>query len=1595
MKHANDPWDSSVYPNVGRASSRAAGKNRLPIFQAMEPRLLLAADVILSEFMAVNESTLADEDGDYSDWVELYNAGDQAQSLDGWSLTDDDGDLRKWRIPDGVTMTPGQRLVIFASDKDRADAGGQLHTNFKLSGNGEYLALVDEIGELATELDPFPGQLEDISYGVQTAYGEVLTLIAEGASGRVHVPTSGQDDAVWMDRTFDDSSWTWGPTAVGYDTGSEYDDYIETDVETEMYDVTSSVYLRIPFQVQDASEITSLQLAMRYDDGFAAYLNGELVAMPNAASPFSWESTATQSHDDSEAVYFEELDISAYRDALRDGDNVLAIQGMNLSSDSSDLLIEAELTAATSGQVVYDWAYFSTPTPGSDNGTGVAVMGPIVSDVSQPDEHVPVGASIDVTARVVETFSPVNPSQVYLNYRVMYGGTSNLRMYDDGLHGDGTAGDEVYGASIPGGIADPGEMVRWYVTARDTAGRQTRAPMTVPIDPTNHEGGPEYFGAVIDDPAVRSDLDILEWFSQDPGAANTRTGTRSSLYYQGEFYDNVFTRVRGGSTAGQPNPSHKFDMNSGYHFRYDPDERRSEEFNLNTMASDKSYMRQILSYDLFRDSDSEYNVAFPLRVQQNGQFYAVETFIEQTDRDFLKRNGYDDNGVLYKAVGNGGGLQADRLDPPDVEKKTHKEETSHQDLKTAIDAFWNYGDPGEVYMFDNWNMPSVINYMAVKALIQDTDHGHKNIYIYFDRADTEEWTLFPWDHDLTWGRTQTGGVFNDTIYSSVAYSQPWNRVISSIFPGREHYKATEMFFRRLRSLVDDYIFSLSYVYGRISELKAKMGPDIELHVDRWYDPWPWGEDQTLNYAIDLLKIQFIGGRSQYFQGLSELPSQQTVSPGDVQIGTIEYDPSSGNQDEEYIEVENTTGHAIDVSGWRIESGRVDFTFRGGTVITANSSLYVSPDKVAFRDRSTGPRSGQRNLVIGHHHEYLNNTGGTVVLYDELGNEADTTSYSGAPSLVQDSLRITEVMYNPADPTPTEVAAGFVNNDGFEFIELQNTGVTTLDLSGVEFVDGISFDFDGWSLPAGERLVLAADSLAFQTRYPDYSGALGEYRGNLANEGEQLALAEGTDIFLWFDYNDGEQWPDHADGLGASLVVQDPMSDYNLPSNWLASSEFGGTPGSESVQREFGVVINEVLTHTDLPLSDSIELYNTGTQTVDLEGWFLSDSSGNLKFEIPAGTTLDAGDYIVFDETDFNPSGGVDPDDFALNSAHGESVWLVAVDGGELFLADHVEFGAASNAVSFGRWPNESGMLYPMASLTLGSANSGPREGSVVISEIMYNSGEDYQMDDLEYVEVYNTTDAPIDLGGWRLRGGVDYDFSAGTVLPAHAAAAVLSFNPADIGWATKLAEFRAEYGVGQAAMLLGAYEGKLENSGETLRLLSPDQPPLEEPDFTPYVLVDEVTYDDESPWPFGADGYGHSLHRLDPIQWGQDVLSWEGAAPKPAWFGDPLPGDLVTDGVVDAADIDYLRENFGNPTFDLDGNSLANEADVAYLLETILETSYGDANLDGRVADSDYTIWADHYMETGIGWAEGDYNGTGVVTEADYTIWADNYTSVP
>jgi hypothetical protein len=416
------------------------------------------------------------------------------------------------------------------------------------------------------------------------------------------------------------------------------------------------------------------------------------------------------------------------------------------------------------------------------------------------------------------------------------------------------------------------------------------------------------------------------------------------------------------------------------------------------------------------------------------------------------------------------------------------------------------------------------------------------------------------------------------------------------------------------------------------------------------------------------------------------------------------------------------------------------------------------------------------------------------------------------------------------------------------------------------------------------------------------------------------------------------------GLIDSITYEYPLpqvgiSEGRLPDGADHREFFVGTasPGEANYLALTDIVINEVLTHTDPPLEDAIELHNVSGAAVNVGGWWLSDSRRQLrKYQIPSDTTIPAGGFAVFYEARFNSSDQA-ADPFGLSSSDGDQVHLSPIlsHGALNGYRASADFGPAANGISFGRFVNSAGVLdYPALTRRTfgrdnavnvhdfrtgaGASNAYPIVGPIVITEIMYHPPDIAGADnvDHEYIELHNVTASAVALydpayptNTWRLRDAVDFDFAPSTTIAPGGYLIVVSFDPATN--AAALNSFQTQYGTDFT--LVGPYSGKLDNSDESVELYRPDAP--NPGGKVPYILVERVHYSDTAPWYPAADGLSNSLQRLSVMLYGNDPANWTAAAPAPGPSGatdsdsDGMPNSWEEDNELDPNNEDDAEED--------------------------------------------------------------------------------------
>lgn len=481
--------------------------------------------------------------------------------------------------------------------------------------------------------------------------------------------------------------------------------------------------------------------------------------------------------------------------------------------------------------------------------------------------------------------------------------------------------------------------------------------------------------------------------------------------------------------------------------------------------------------------------------------------------------------------------------------------------------------------------------------------------------------------------------------------------------------------------------------------------------------------------------------------------------------------------------------------------------------------------------------------------------------------------------IRQTLRVTELMYHPI-------------HSNLEFIELKNIGTETLNLSRVQFTQGIQHTFSDVSVAPGGFLLLVKDKPAFEAYYtslPSGTPVVQWTSGSLDNAGENLTFIDALGrVIQSFTYKDS--WYPLTDGKGFSLTILDPLNPdlavWSQKAGWRASTVSGGSPGTDQTGlAPDSIVVNELLAHSDGNLPDWIELYNTTDKAISIGGWFLSDSENNLmKYSIPESIEIPAYGYVVFyEDLHFGTA-------FAL-SENGETVYLTSGSGGQLTGYHAIQpFEASERAVTLGRYIKSDGDMdfIAMSQPTPGAANSDPRVGPIVITEIQYHPSPDNTGD--EYLELYNLTDGPIILQdlvkteispgvfihepvSWAFTKGIDFTFPPAAEIPA-GGFLIVARNPAAF-----CAYYAAE--LPQDVLVLGPFENDtaLSNGGEKVRLCRPGEKAYGQ--LRNWIRVDQVNYDDESPWPTEPDGGGAVLHRIALNQYGNDASNWTASPPTP------------------------------------------------------------------------------------------------------------------
>lgn len=1093
------------------------------VSQETRVRVVLPGEPIISEFLAINDSGLLDEDGAASDWIEIHNPGNEIVLLNGYHLTDDSTNLTKWTLPN-LTLNPGEYLIVFASAKDRALPGSELHTNFSLSSNGEYLALVKPDGfTIVTEFSPtYPDQRLDVSYGFDpvSANDSYFTTPTPGAANSAGFSDFVGDTSFSVDRGIYDS-----PISVAISTNTP-GAQIRYTLDNSKPTATTGMVYSAPIHI---SETTVLRAAA-FKPGFVptnvdthTYLfTADVIAHPNMRTSITQD-----------PVYGPQMDAS-----------LKAIPTLSLTFLGNIDYTEREVS---------------------------------MEMINFEDGNAQVDAGMERFGGYIQGFDKVG---IRVNFRKQYGpGKLSFPLFE-GHDYDIPPAAQVDGLDLRAGNHDM--VLRGaYMSGRFVDDSLIEMGQIAPHGRFVHIY-----------------LNGIYW-----GQYHMRERWNAAMlseYFGGAKED--YEAINANNAGDQFLPGTPYDGDGTYW-----NETQNLLNSATPFASAQSYldMANMIDFTLLwvsGNSESEFRSAgsVPLGVP-------FKFFMKDPD-GFLRSPGHpaDHNGPLnamakLRAEGDPEytTLVADRihkhyfndgaLTPAKMVARLQKRVDDIQVSFLSEAARWNYRSPASWQAYQdnllNTQLPALtatmISRYRAAGMYPNLDapvfnqHGgpvpasfqlaisaaEGTIYYTIDGTDPREPAeVIPSDPPVT----LVSGTDAKTVHIpatatdqfSDGNSNPWNTVAfndstwisGSGGIGYENGAGYETHIdinviSQMSNLETSCLIRIPFTPA-VASLTGKTSATLRMKYDDGYIAYLNGVE------ID----------RQNFTGTPDGNSTASVQHDDGQAVVYQSIDISSHLGLIQEGVENI----LAIHGLNISAGSSDFLI--------NAELEVS---------NAPPGGGNGGAIAPSAIEYTgtlpinSNTTVNARVRDAAGTWSALTAADFFPTT--DALVVSEIMYQPGPVTPAEVEAGFNDPSDFEFLEIFNSGSSTIDLNGITFAEGITFAYSGsniTTLAPGERVLIVENQAAFEFRYGPGHPIAGQFTGKLRNEGEQLNLLNSLgDPIRSFTYGTTTPWPTTPwpttpVGTGPSLVLALPFSspDHSLPASWTASPLIGGTPGGADLSQ---------------------------------------------------------------------------------------------------------------------------------------------------------------------------------------------------------------------------------------------------------------------------------------------------------------------------------------------------------------------------------------------------------------------------------------------
>ncbi len=1004
---------------------------------------------ILTEFLATNITGITDEDDDEEDWIQLTNPSAVDAVINGnYFLTDDPDSPRKWAIP-AQTIPAGQSILIWASGKGGDDTPpSPAHTNFSLKEEGEYLALVKAEGALnvlITELNDYPRQFPDISYGVKDdllTFTYYETPTPEGLNSGETFEDFARDTTFSVDRGFYDTD-----QAVEIETLTEGAQIYYT-VDSTLPSAENGILYNSPIVI---TKTTTLRAIAVKDGWIPSNVDTQSYLFP------AW--TIEQPKFPQPELYEYEWPAGQIGEQRTD----YRMKPAETVGTTDQGMIDA-LLAIPSISLVTDLANIY------DNDTGIYAR-PLNRG---RDWERPVSMELIYPPGYDNPDGPQEGFQLDCGFRIRGGASRDP--FNNYKHGFRVFFRPEYGERA---LKYPlfGEEGTDEFRKIDLRCSQNYSwAFKMPLNGLNANEDNSTKNTFLRDVLVR-----------DLQGALDQPYTRSRyyhLYLNGLYWGLYMTQERpeahfGDSYLGGADEDYDTLKSSG-----GVDEHKTETADGNATDWTTAYN---LAVAVGNDSPSS-----------NTNYFALQGLNASGQRDAQLPIHYDiDNLIAYHLL---------------------------------IFYAGSFDGPLSAFLEEFENDPASNNWFALRNRARD-DRG---------------WAFMAHDmeHSLgTWPeRTEdrTGPFWGENLADRSSFDRSNPQYIHQHLSNNLEYR---MRFADLaqRELLNGGTLTNSNVLGMLAKRRTTVDLVIDAEAARW------GDTQTPSEEVPLTRTDWTAAANQ-LEGwvvdrnltlLAQLRADDLFPALDAPVlnrfggsVTAGFNLTLSNP--------NGTGtiyYTTDGSDPREVGGALKAGVMSGTSLPINQSTTLMA-RVRESDASWSALVAVEFVV-----------GQAAVLGD---------------------LVISEINYHPADPTASEMAAGFTSDEDFEFIEIHNTSDELIDLTNISIGNEITFSFASITDPAervigpGERIVLPRKQAAFSERYPGVTFP-GDYAGKLSNSAGTIEIRKNnTEILFSVSYQDDEGWPTSADGNGKSLVLRNAAFP-NQPGSWRASLANGGNPRSSDGQ----------------------------------------------------------------------------------------------------------------------------------------------------------------------------------------------------------------------------------------------------------------------------------------------------------------------------------------------------------------------------------------------------------------------------------------------